>query len=99
MALQVSRAGLGRSIAARPLFLSIGKLLVLGFTNLPLIRAAPIGFNIFESVGKPDAKKPNDPRLWIYLGVAVFLVLLGGIFAGLTIAYVFYMMLCIGHHG
>ena len=29
---------------------------------------------------------PNSPTLWIYLAVAVGLVLLGGAFAGLTIA-------------
>lgn len=29
---------------------------------------------------------PNKPTLWIYLAVAVALVLLGGAFAGLTIA-------------
>ena len=29
---------------------------------------------------------PDKPTLWIYLAVAVALVLLGGAFAGLTIA-------------
>jgi hypothetical protein len=33
-----------------------------------------------------DTKAPEDPSLWIYLAVAVLLVLLGGAFAGLTIA-------------
>ncbi len=31
-------------------------------------------------------KSADDPNLYLYLGVAVFLVLLGGVFAGLTIA-------------
>ncbi|KAI9672951.1 MAG: hypothetical protein M1817_003115 [Caeruleum heppii] len=35
-----------------------------------------------EEGGKP----PADPSLWIYLSIAVVLVLLGGAFAGLTIA-------------
>ena len=29
---------------------------------------------------------PEDARLWLYLGIAALLVLLGGAFAGLTIA-------------
>jgi hypothetical protein len=33
-------------------------------------------------------KSPNDPSLWVYLGTSAALVLLGGAFAGLTIAYV-----------
>ena len=31
-------------------------------------------------------KSPDDPNLYVYLGIAVALVLLGGAFAGLTIA-------------
>ena len=31
-------------------------------------------------------KSPDDAGLWIYLGVAIALVLAGGVFAGLTIA-------------
>lgn len=31
-------------------------------------------------------KSPDDASLWLYLGVALFLVLAGGVFAGLTIA-------------
>ena len=33
-------------------------------------------------------KSPEDASLWLYLGIAVALVLAGGVFAGLTIAYV-----------
>lgn len=32
-------------------------------------------------------KVPKDASLWAYLGTAIALVLLGGAFAGLTIAY------------
>lgn len=74
---------------SRPAMLSLAKLLLLGVMRLPFLRAAPTTSShphIFE--GKPDPKPTTDPRLWIYLAVAVALVLLGGIFAGLTIAYV-----------
>ena len=39
---------------------------------------------IWEDIG--EGKDPKDPSLWVYLGTAVALVLLGGAFAGLTIA-------------
>lgn len=59
-------------------------LLVLGsFTRVAPSYAAP--------VSPLDDEQPNavdDPSLWAYLGVAAALVLLGGAFAGLTIAYV-----------
>lgn len=57
---------------------------------LPFASAAPLG--IFERNRLhllEDAETPisaGDPNLWIYLAVAVALVLLGGVFAGLTIA-------------
>lgn len=59
-------------------------LLVLGsFTRVPLSYAAPV--SLFDD---DLPKTPDDPSLWAYLGVAAALVLLGGAFAGLTIAYV-----------
>lgn len=33
-----------------------------------------------------DDPDPEDAQLWLYLGIAAVLVLLGGAFAGLTIA-------------
>lgn len=72
--------------AARPLLLSVAKLFMLGF--LPLLRAAPQlkgPFNIFAEDEEPPMS-PDKPTLWIYLAVAIALVLLGGAFAGLTIA-------------
>jgi len=70
----------------RPAAFGLAKLLL-----LPLASAAPLGLwergvNAFEGAGEPDPKSPNEPSLWIYLGVALVLVLLGGAFAGLTIA-------------
>ena len=62
---------------------------------LPLASAAPLtsslwsrrphGLHAFErdDDGPADA---GDPDLYLYLGIAILLVLLGGIFAGLTIA-------------
>lgn len=72
--------------AARPLVLSLAKLFMLGF--LPLLRAAPHmrgRFNVFAEDEEPPMS-PDKPTLWIYLAVAIALVLLGGAFAGLTIA-------------
>jgi metal transporter CNNM len=57
---------------------------------VPLASAAPLSslwtreISIFEE--EPEPKSPDDPNLWVYLGVAIALVLLGGAFAGLTIA-------------
>ncbi|GAB7362491.1 hypothetical protein MBLNU230_g2812t1 [Neophaeotheca triangularis] len=55
---------------------------------IPLVSAAPLfkrGVNILED-DEDLPKDPSDPDLYIYLGVAIALVLLGGVFAGLTIA-------------
>lgn len=63
-----------------------GARLLVSFRILPLLGASPLnyGFNIAEETETP--KPASDPTLWIYLAVAVVLVLLGGVFAGLTIA-------------
>lgn len=53
----------------------------------PLVKAIPVvqrAVRVLEDEDLP--KDANDPTLWIYLGTAIALVLLGGIFAGLTIA-------------
>jgi len=49
------------------------------------IAGSPIG--IWKEKDEDLPKDPKDASLWAYLGVAVALVLLGGAFAGLTIAY------------
>ena len=66
----------------RPTVLLLAKTLF-----VPLASAAPLSLwqrnvNTFEDTPIP----PDDPNLWVYLGIAVVLVLLGGAFAGLTIA-------------
>lgn len=71
----------------RPALLSVAKLVVLGMMNLPGLRAAPTMFYPFATSQEKDLPMPaHSPTLWIYLAVAVGLVLLGGAFAGLTIA-------------
>ena len=65
------------------------KLVLLFSAQLPLLGASPISkafsptFRTFEEDTPKDAQ---DPTLWVYLSVALVLVLLGGAFAGLTIA-------------
>ncbi|KAI6857248.1 DUF21-domain-containing protein, partial [Hortaea werneckii] len=73
--------------AVRPAVLGLARLCL-----IPLASAAPLG--IFSRDGSAKIlegdedlpKDPGDPSLWIYVGVAIALVLLGGAFAGLTIA-------------
>ena len=70
-----------------PMILSLAKLLMLGIVNLPFLRAAPTRYPHFTTFVEADGGMPADnPTLWIYMAVAVGLVLLGGAFAGLTIA-------------
>ena len=78
----------GGIVARRPAILSVVKLLLCGIANIPLLRAAPTRFSPFTTFaeGEPDPLPAKSPTLWIYLSVAVALVLLGGAFAGLTIA-------------
>lgn len=75
--------------AARPYVLSMAKLITLGLGRIPHTYAAPIidllPFKAFADEAEPPMS-PAKPTLWIYLAVAIALVLLGGAFAGLTIA-------------
>ncbi|KAL1297799.1 hypothetical protein AAFC00_006333 [Neodothiora populina] len=78
-----------RAGTVTPAALSVLKLLVVGLVHTPLSYAAPIltgGFNVEKHNDGPEGKTPEDPSLYAYLGVAAALVLLGGAFAGLTIA-------------
>jgi hypothetical protein len=55
---------------------------------LPLAQASPIPTHAFKKE-EPAETDPEDPELWVNLLTAAALVLLGGAFAGLTIAYVY----------
>jgi len=76
-----------RYLSRRPLVLGLAKILALSLSHLPFIQAAPFTATKSIHVRDEGAQKPADnPSLWLYLGVAAALVLLGGAFAGLTIA-------------
>ncbi|OQE29037.1 hypothetical protein PENFLA_c004G03365 [Penicillium flavigenum] len=76
-----------RSFAARPLMLSLAKLLLVAISQVPFTTAAPLFSPLFLSSRDTEPpKEPSDPSLWLYLGFSAALVLSGGAFAGLTIA-------------
>ncbi len=67
----------------RPAVLGLAKLLF-----LPVVSAAPLGLlkRSVQILGEDTPKSAQDPQLYAFLGIAVALVLGGGVFAGLTIA-------------
>lgn len=67
---------------------SAARLLLVGLAHTAVVYAAPLSktFKTFESDVPDEPRSPEDATLWIYLGIALILVLLGGAFAGLTIA-------------
>ncbi|TKA82816.1 hypothetical protein B0A55_01074 [Friedmanniomyces simplex] len=69
--------------AMRPAVLGLAKLLI-----LPVVSAAPLGLwqRSVQVLGEDTPKSPQDPQLYVFLGIAMALVLGGGVFAGLTIA-------------
>lgn len=56
----------------------------------PMVAALPMPFGgALSALREADDDLPkdtDDPQLWLFLGIAVALVLAGGVFAGLTIA-------------
>jgi metal transporter CNNM len=56
----------------------------------PMVTALPMplgdAVKPFKDADEDLPKDSNDPQLWLFLGIAVALVLAGGVFAGLTIA-------------
>jgi len=77
-----ARGGRSTALSLSP---AIAKLLVL-LVQIPLAYAAPLFPRALRILEEEEPKSPDDPDLWVYLGTAVVLVLLGGAFAGLTIA-------------
>lgn len=73
---------------------SSARLLLVGLIHAALVCARPLANSVYLTKEHDHSDVPDEPRspddatLWIYLSVAVVLVLLGGAFAGLTIAYV-----------
>ncbi|KAJ5832886.1 hypothetical protein N7474_001197 [Penicillium riverlandense] len=74
--------------ATRPAVLSLAKLFLL-LAQIPRISSAPVSvirpFSLLPRDAEPPMD-PDDPNLWLYLGISAALVLCGGAFAGLTIA-------------
>ncbi|KAL8839198.1 MAG: hypothetical protein Q9170_001847 [Blastenia crenularia] len=70
---------------ARPEVFPLAKIIAYAIISLPLLRAAPLR-NGPITTWEEAPMAPDKPTLWIYLAVAIALVLLGGAFAGLTIA-------------
>ncbi|KAK6346572.1 cell agglutination protein Mam3 [Orbilia brochopaga] len=77
------RASLANSLVRLALLLS---------AQIPTLASYPLSgrsrrdvMNIWEQDGHGVEGDTEEPRFWVYLGVSVFLVLLGGVFAGLTL--------------
>jgi metal transporter CNNM len=74
----------GKSPAA-----SLANVVVIGLINLPLLRALALPMSHSSPISSFEDEggaSPDDPSLWLYLTIALVLVLHGGVFAGLTIA-------------
>ena len=62
------------------------RLMFVALCKIPGLLAAPVEMGLVTVLEEELPMPPNNPTLWIYLSVAIGLVLLGGAFAGLTIA-------------
>jgi metal transporter CNNM len=74
--------GLNGYASARSSVLGLAKVL---FLCLSSAYAAPL-HNALHMTKEEEHEEPDDINLWLYLTVAMVLVLAGGAFAGLTIA-------------
>jgi metal transporter CNNM len=74
--------------ARRPAAQGLSKLLFLALAQVTHVAAAPLKDYLGHSKHAHVQLHADeeDPSLWLYLAVAAVLVLLGGAFAGLTIA-------------
>lgn len=73
------------NVASRPAILGLAKVFFMGLCQLSYVAAAPVK-DMFGLAKEELPKDPEDASLWLYLSIAGVLVLLGGAFAGLTIA-------------
>lgn len=71
---------------ARPAILGLAKVAFLGLCQLSSVSAVPMKAFLEFSKNEDEPADTDDPSLWFNLGLAAVLVLLGGAFAGLTIA-------------
>lgn len=71
--------------ARRPAIHGVAKVLLLVLAQVAHASAAPLK-ELFGLKKEEPAGDAKDPSMWLYLAVAAVLVLLGGAFAGLTIA-------------
>ena len=73
---------------ARPAAVGLAKVLFMAASQISIAAGAPVGSWLMGHGGGEDdlPKSPDDPSLWIYLSIAMVLVVSGGAFAGLTIA-------------
>ncbi len=79
------RANYNGYTATRPAILGLAKVIFLGLCQISFVTAAPV--RTFLGIAKKDESPDvEDPELWLNLSIAAVLVLLGGTFAGLTIA-------------
>lgn len=72
--------------STRPAVLGLAKILFLSICQITAVSAAPITAFLGIASEEDAPKDAEDASLWLYLSVAAVLVLLGGAFAGLTIA-------------
>lgn len=63
---------------------ALGRIAVLAAANIPHLHPRPA---LDAVLGKPE-ENPGSGSFWMNVGIAVALVALGGIFAGLTLGYV-----------
>ncbi|EWC46425.1 hypothetical protein DRE_04368 [Drechslerella stenobrocha 248] len=73
---------------------SLVRLVLLLSAQIPTLASYPLSgrsrrdvLNVWEHGTQGDGveRDPDEPQFWVYLGVSVFLVVLGGVFAGLTL--------------
>lgn len=74
-----TRAGGGSALA---------RIAVLAAANIPHLHSRPTIAALDTVLGKPQ-ESPGGGSFWMNVGIAVALVALGGIFAGLTLGCVF----------
>jgi hypothetical protein len=84
----VGRSSYNGLSARRPAVQGLSKLLLLALAQVSHVAAVPLRDYLGHSKNAHIMEHPEaeDPSLWLYLAVAAVLVLLGGAFAGLTIA-------------